>query len=132
MEGHIQAYLKSEVKTLKRMIIKRDKELWLRLFLSEVDAWGKNHGMSDGISGSGDLMLPMEEKKLRTDRTPQVDTNNCLECNCWVCNEREGSFSWRGQEGVFVLQQDPGLPQRNYRESETDCHVLSHFSGVRA
>ena len=65
MEGHIQSYLRVEVDTLERVLTQRDKDLWLRMFLQEIDIWGKSHGMPDGISGAGDTMLPMEEKKAR-------------------------------------------------------------------
>ena len=85
MEGHIQVYLKDDP-TLQFIIGENDKQHWIRLFLSQVDVWGKSHGMADGTSGEGDLLLPMGEKKLRTDRAPMVDTNNCRECDCWACN----------------------------------------------
>ena len=42
-EGHIQSYLKVEVETLKRVLTQRDKDLWLRMFLQEIDIWGKSH-----------------------------------------------------------------------------------------
>ena len=109
MEGHIQRYLKDEV-SLKRIIKKRDKEFWIRIFLSQIDIWATSHGMADGASGEGDLLLALSDKKTGKGRDPLIDTCNCLECDCWACNG-VGFLAGEGRKVCLCYNKNLPMPK---------------------
>ena len=109
MEGHIQSYLLGDP-TLTQVVKKKDKDWWIRLFLSQVDKWGISHGIPEGKSGAGDLMLPFSEKRSDKERPPLVDTCNCLECDCWACNGI-GSLRGEGRKVCLCYNTDLSMPK---------------------
>ena len=129
MEGHIQSYLKVEVETLKRILNQSDKDLWLRMFLQEVDIWGKSHGMPDGIFGEGEAMIPMEEKKTREEKALIDDTNYCKECNCWACN-RKGFLAGEGRKLCLCYNKDLSYPKgtiENQKRPVMSCRTFLEY-----
>ena len=128
MEGHIRGYLKDE-QSLKRIISKRDKEFWIRLFLSQIDVWGISHGMPDSTFGEEDLMLPLAEKKADRERPPLVDTCNCLECDCWACSGI-GFLAGAGREKCLCYNKTLAMPKGttdNQKRAVMSCRTFLEY-----
>ena len=109
MESHIQSYLKDDP-SLKLLVSQRDKEFWIRLFLSRIDEWGISHGIPDGNSREVDLMLPLAEKGSDNEKPPLINTCNCLECDCWACNGK-GILSGQGRKVCLCYNKDLAIPK---------------------
>ena len=125
MEGHIQSYLKGEP-SLKLIVSNSDKEYWIRLFLSRIDEWGISHGIPDGNSGGGDLMLPFSEQKPDKEKPPLMDSCKCLECDCWACNG-VGFLAGEGRDKCLcymtVLRMPKGATE-NQKRAVMSCRTF--------